>query len=104
MTALQARDHPDRRLLHAVLLNGVGDAARLLEPLARALDGSGPAILPVDASLPAARIRQLIDAFQPDAVIDERRRSTHTFGISRHGPGHRRHHRHLGIHRGAQGG
>ena len=72
MTALQARDHPDRRLLHAVLLNGVGDAARLLEPLARALDGGGPAILPVDASLPAARIRQLIDAFEPNAVIDER--------------------------------
>ena len=71
MTALQARDYPDRRLLHAVLLNGVGDAARLLEPLARALDGSGPAILPVDASLPAARIRQLIDAFAPNAVIDE---------------------------------
>ena len=47
MTALQARDHPGRRLLHAVLLNGAGDAARLLEPLARALDGSGPAILPV---------------------------------------------------------
>jgi O-succinylbenzoic acid--CoA ligase len=59
-----------RRLLHAVLLNGAGDAARLLEPLARALDGSGPAILPVDASLPAARIRQLVDAFQPDAVVD----------------------------------
>ena len=71
MTSPQARDHPDRRLLHAVLLNGVGDAARLLEPLARALDGSGPAIFPVDASLPAARIRQLIDAFQPNAVIDE---------------------------------
>jgi len=71
VTALQARDHPDRRLLHAVLLNGVGDAARLLEPLARALDGGGPAILPVDASLPAARIRQLIDAFEPNAVIDE---------------------------------
>jgi O-succinylbenzoic acid--CoA ligase len=54
-----------------VLLNGVGDAARLLEPLARALDGSGPAILPVDASLPAARIRQLVDAFAPDAVVDQ---------------------------------
>jgi O-succinylbenzoic acid--CoA ligase len=71
VTALQARDHPGRRRLHAVLLNGAGDAARLLEPLARALDGSGPAILPVDASLPAARIRQLVDAFQPNAVIDE---------------------------------
>jgi O-succinylbenzoic acid--CoA ligase len=55
-----------------VLLNGAGDAARLLEPLARALDGTGPAILPVDASLPARRISQLIDAFQPNAVIDER--------------------------------
>jgi O-succinylbenzoic acid--CoA ligase len=53
-----------------VLLNGVGDAARLLDPLARALDGTGPAILPVDASLPAASISQLIDAFQPNAVID----------------------------------
>jgi O-succinylbenzoic acid--CoA ligase len=59
-----------RRPLHAVLLNGVADAARLLDPLARALDGTGPAILPLDAGLPAARLRQLIDAFQPDAVID----------------------------------
>jgi O-succinylbenzoic acid--CoA ligase len=59
---------PGRRRLHAVLLNGAGDAGRLLEPLARALDGTGPAILPVDASLPAARISQLIDAFQPNLV------------------------------------
>src|SRR6185437_2224557 len=44
--------------------------ARLLEPLARALDGSGPAVLPVDASQPAARVARLIDAFQPDAVIE----------------------------------
>ncbi len=71
MTSPPARAHPDRRRLHAVLLNGVGDAARLAEPLKRALDGSGPAILPVDASLPAARIRQLIDAFEVNAVIDE---------------------------------
>lgn len=70
MTSLPARDYPDRRRLHAVLLNGAGDAARLLDPLAGALDGSGAAILPVDASLPAARIRQLVDSFQPDAVID----------------------------------
>jgi O-succinylbenzoic acid--CoA ligase len=56
--------------LHAVLVNGVGGAARLLGPLARALDGTGPAILPVDASLPAARIRRLLDAFQPNAVVD----------------------------------
>ena len=71
MTSPPARAHPDRRRLQAVLLNGVGDAARLAEPLKRALDGSGPAILPVDASLPAARIRQLIDAFEVNTVIDE---------------------------------
>jgi O-succinylbenzoic acid--CoA ligase len=53
-----------------VLLDGVRDAARLLDPLARALDGTGPALLPLDASLPAARISQLIDAFQPSAVTD----------------------------------
>jgi O-succinylbenzoic acid--CoA ligase len=60
---------PGGRPLHAVLLDGVAGAARLLDPLARALDGTGPAILPLDAGLPAARLRQLIDAFQPDAVI-----------------------------------
>jgi o-succinylbenzoate---CoA ligase len=53
-----------------VLLDGVADAGRLLGPLARALDGTGPALLPLDAGLPAARLRQLIDAFQPDAVIE----------------------------------
>jgi o-succinylbenzoate---CoA ligase len=57
------------RPLHAVLLSGVADAARLIEPLVRALDGTGPAILPLDADLPAARLRQLIDAFQPTAII-----------------------------------
>jgi O-succinylbenzoic acid--CoA ligase len=58
------------RPLHAVLVAGVMDAARLVEPLARALDGTGPAILPLDADLPAARMRQLIDVFQPNVVID----------------------------------
>ncbi len=53
-----------------MLLDGAAGAARLLDPLARALDGTGPAILPLDAGLPAARLRQLIDVFQPDAVID----------------------------------
>jgi O-succinylbenzoic acid--CoA ligase len=56
--------------LHAVLLNGVSDAGRLAGPLAAALDGTGPAILPLDATLPAPRLRQLIDAFQPNVVID----------------------------------
>jgi O-succinylbenzoic acid--CoA ligase len=53
-----------------VLIDGVADAARLLEHLARALDGTGPAILPLDSGLPAERLKQLIDAFGPSAVID----------------------------------
>jgi o-succinylbenzoate---CoA ligase len=60
----------NERLLHAVLLNGVSDAGRLAGPLAAALDGNGPAILPLDAGLPAARLRQLIDAFQANAVME----------------------------------
>ena len=75
VTSASGEDRPgsakqDRRPLHAVLLDGVAGAARLLDPLARALDGTGPAILPLDASLPAATIRQLIEAFRPDVVID----------------------------------
>jgi acyl-CoA synthetase (AMP-forming)/AMP-acid ligase II len=54
--------------LQAVLVAGVAGAARLLEPLAAALDGTGPAILPLDADLPAARLRELLDAFGPGAV------------------------------------
>jgi len=59
----------EKRSLHAVLLSGVADAKRLIEPLARALDGTGPAILPLDAGLPAARLRQLLEAFDPNVVI-----------------------------------
>jgi O-succinylbenzoic acid--CoA ligase len=51
-----------------VLLSGPAGAKRLIDPLAKALDGSGPAILPLDDGLPAARLRQLIDVFQPDGV------------------------------------
>jgi O-succinylbenzoic acid--CoA ligase len=58
------------RPLHAVLLSGSGEADLLTEPLARALDGTGPAVLPLDAGLPAARLRQLIDVFQPTVIID----------------------------------
>ncbi len=72
MTSQPAPGHPGRRLLHAVLLDGAGDAGRLLGPLARALDGTGPAVLPVDANLPAARVGRLLDAFRPNAVIGER--------------------------------
>ena len=53
-----------------MLVSGVVDSGRLDEPLARALDGTGPAILPLDADLPAARLRQLIGVFQPSAVIE----------------------------------
>jgi o-succinylbenzoate---CoA ligase len=60
---------PRARSLHAVLLSGIADAKRLADPLAKALDGTGPAILPLDAGLPAARLRQLIDVFAPDAVV-----------------------------------
>ena len=58
------------RPLHAVLLSGVADADLLTEPLARALDGTGPALLPLDADLPAARLRQLFDVFQPTTIVD----------------------------------
>jgi o-succinylbenzoate---CoA ligase len=57
-----------KRTLHAVLLNGPGDAARLIEPLAAALDGSGPAILPLDAGHPG--LAALLDAYRPDVVTD----------------------------------
>jgi O-succinylbenzoic acid--CoA ligase len=59
----------NERSLHAVLLSGTADATRLIGPLAAALDGTGPAILPLDAGLPAARLRQLIDAFHPEVVV-----------------------------------
>jgi len=60
------------RPLHAVLLrDAVADADQLAGPLAKALDGTGPAILPLDATLPAPRLRQLIDAIAPDAGVAE---------------------------------
>ncbi len=56
------------RSLRAVL---VGRATpRLIEQLAAALDGSGPAILPLDAGLPPARLARLIEALGPDSVED----------------------------------
>jgi o-succinylbenzoate---CoA ligase len=49
----------------------VADADQLAGPLAKALDGTGPAILPLDATLPAPRLRQLIDAIAPDTGVAE---------------------------------
>jgi len=41
---------------------------RLLELLSAALDGSGPAIAPLDAGLPRARLDALVEALGPDSV------------------------------------
>jgi o-succinylbenzoate---CoA ligase len=57
-----------KRPLHAVLVDQAGP--RLLELLAAALDGSGPAILPLDAGLPQARLAELLGALAPDTVED----------------------------------
>ncbi len=56
------------RRVHAVLVDHAGP--RLLELLAAALDGSGPAIAPVDARLPEARQAELLAALAPDTVED----------------------------------
>ena len=56
------------RRLHAVLVERA--TPRLIELLAAALDGTGPAILPLDAGLPAGRIAKLIDALNPGSIED----------------------------------
>jgi o-succinylbenzoate---CoA ligase len=56
------------RPLHALLLPPAAGAGRLLEALAAALDGTGPAILPLDPALPPARVADLLDAFTPATV------------------------------------
>ncbi len=58
------------RPLRAVLVERA--TPRFTELLAAALDGTGPAILPLDAALPAARLAQLIEALGPDSVEDAR--------------------------------
>jgi O-succinylbenzoic acid--CoA ligase len=67
-----------QRSLHAVLLNGPADAARLLEPLRAALDGTGPALLPLDARDP--RLSVLLDAFAPDQITDSDGMRTARYG------------------------
>ena len=56
------------RPLHALLLPPAAGAGRLLDALAAALDGSGPAILPLDPGLPSARVTDLLHAFTPATV------------------------------------
>jgi o-succinylbenzoate---CoA ligase len=56
------------RPLRAVLVESA--TPRLVELLTAALDGSGPAIVPLDAGLPAARLAELIGALGPGSVED----------------------------------
>ncbi|MGO9502382.1 MAG: AMP-binding protein [Streptosporangiaceae bacterium] len=56
------------RPLHAVLLSPAAAARRLLEALPAALDGTGPALLPLDPGLPRARLAELIEAFAPSVI------------------------------------
>ena len=56
------------RPLHAVLLPAGQAGGRLLEALASALDGTGPAILPLDPGLPRERLEALLEAFAPAAI------------------------------------
>ncbi|WP_026123461.1 AMP-binding protein [Nocardiopsis chromatogenes] len=53
------------RPLHALL---GPEPARLSEHLAAALDGSGPALLPIDPALPEPRVRALLEAVRPAAL------------------------------------
>jgi o-succinylbenzoate---CoA ligase len=56
------------RPLRAVLVERA--TPRLVELLAAALDGSGPAIVPLDAGLPRVRLAELIGALGPGSVED----------------------------------
>ena len=56
------------RPLHALLLPPAAGAGRLLGALAAALDGTGPAILPLDPRLPPAKVTGLLRAFSPDVL------------------------------------
>jgi O-succinylbenzoic acid--CoA ligase len=56
------------RPLHAVLLPPADAAGRMLEALAAALDGTGPAILPLDPDLPRPRLTAMLDAFAPSVI------------------------------------
>jgi o-succinylbenzoate---CoA ligase len=56
------------RPLHAVVLPATDAGGRLLELLAAALDGTGPAVLPLDPDLPPGQLAAILDAFAPAAV------------------------------------
>ncbi|HEY0716735.1 MAG TPA: AMP-binding protein [Streptosporangiaceae bacterium] len=54
--------------MHAVVLPAAETGGRLLELLSAALDGTGPAILPLDPDLPPGRLAAVVDTFAPAAV------------------------------------
>jgi len=56
------------RSLRAVLVDQ--PTHTIIDRLAAALDGSGPAILPLDARLPRGRLDALLSAFDPDEIED----------------------------------
>jgi len=56
------------RPLHAVLLPPAEAAARLLDALPAALDGTGPALLPLDPALPRPMLAEQLEAFAPSVV------------------------------------
>jgi o-succinylbenzoate---CoA ligase len=56
------------RPLHAVLLPAEAGGGRFMDVVSAALDGSGPAILPVDPGLPSSRISELLSVFAPSAI------------------------------------
>jgi o-succinylbenzoate---CoA ligase len=56
------------RPLHAVLLPPGPGGGRLLDLLSAALDGTGPAILPLDPALPRPRLAELLSVFAPSAI------------------------------------
>jgi len=72
------------RPLRAVLVKRT--TPRLVELLAAALDGTGPAILPLDAGLPAGRLAELIAALGPGSIEDAEGvttvRSAHDDGVA----------------------
>jgi len=71
------------RPLHAVQLPpSAGE--RMLAALAAALDGSGPAILPVDPDLPDAALARMLEAFRPEAI--QTMTGTRTLTASAAGP------------------
>jgi len=70
-----------KRPIHAVLVDRA--TPRLTELLAAALDGTGPALAPLDAALPAARLDKLLAALAPGTVEDPRGVTTARSGKGR---------------------